>query len=79
MDAKEPGKDIRRRQEARKRMNEAEVAFPTWSTPEADLKRVGEMADLYIRLHGPQTAMPGPETIAAWREIRRRMALISVP
>lgn len=70
--------DLRRRQDARKRMNEAEVAFPAWSTPTADLERVGEMADLYIRLHGPQTAMADPATMKAWREFRRRMSLLAV-
>lgn len=70
------GEALRRRQEARKRMNQSEDAFPAWSNPQADLERVGEMAAFYRRLHGPQLAPPADDAVAAGREIRRRMALI---
>lgn len=70
------GEALRRRQEARRRMNAAEAALLAWSTPSADLERVGELAALYGRLHGPQLAPPADDSMAAGREFRRRMALI---
>lgn len=66
----------RRRQAAWMRMNRAEAALPGWGEPASDLARVGELAVLYRRLHGP--AASDDEPPSARLAFRRRLALLAV-
>ena len=67
---------LRERQAAWKRMNEAEANFKVWSTPAKDFQRVTELAALYSKRHGPQTALPSPGERAGRAETRRRLGLL---
>ncbi|TPW20891.1 MAG: hypothetical protein FD126_1232 [Elusimicrobia bacterium] len=66
----------RARQAAWKRMNEAETSFKAWSAPAKDMTRLGELADLYTRRHGPQAALPTLSERKGWAELRRRLAMV---